>query len=140
MAKKKTDPKQLEVEAKQLTAYALRLGGFTLREIAENLGYKSCSGAQKAIEAGQRKLHYDPALDSVMMALDRLETMLKAVWLDAKKGRLGSIDRALKCIQEINRIQGNYQPEGIDITTGGQPVEVKEVRIVGPDSDPDDTD
>jgi hypothetical protein len=143
MARKKTqdrtDPRKLSVEAKQYTAYRLRMAGATLQQIADFLGYKSCSGAQKAIEAGQRKLHYEPALDARKLAKDRLEGLLNAVWDDATKGALGAQDRAIKVLDQLNKIEGVYEAQKVDLTSGGKPIFVTSIEHVPPDAD-DETD
>ena len=108
--RERTNPKTLELDARHLMAYRLRMAGAKLRDIGDALGYKTCSGAQKAIEAGQRKLHVGPAINSKILNQDRLEEILCKLWPAASKGVLGSTDRVLKIVKELNKMDGNYEP------------------------------
>ena len=108
--KERTNPKKLEQDAKHLMAYRLRMAGAKLKDIADTLGYRTCSGAQKAIEAGQRKLHIEPAINSKSLNQDRLEELLQGLWSSAGRGALGSTDRVIKIVQELNKMDGNYEP------------------------------
>ena len=108
--KKRTNKTMLEADEKHLMAYRLRMAGTKLQDIADALGYKTCSGAQKAIEAGQRKLHIDPALNSKKLNQDRLEELLQSLWSSAGRGALGSTDRVIRIVQELNKMDGNYEP------------------------------
>jgi hypothetical protein len=135
--KSRTNPKTLTTDAKHIMAYRLRMNGIKLQEIADALGYKTCSGAQKAIEAGQRKLHFEPAINSKLLNQDRLEELLQGMWTAASKGALGSADRAIKIIQELNKMDGNYAPVQVAVAdwrreaeaAGLQPSEIFEEMV-----------
>ena len=107
---RKTNPKTLATDERHITAYRLRMAGAKLQDIADALDYKNAKGAQKAILAGQRKLHIDPALNSKALNQDRLEVLLQSLWSSAGKGALGSTDRVIKIVQELNKMDGNYEP------------------------------
>ena len=108
--KKRTNKTMLEADEKHMMAYRLRMAGAKLKDIADTLDYKTRSGAQKAILAGQRKLHIDPALNSKALNQDRLEELLQGLWSSAGRGALGSTDRVIKIVQELNKMDGNYEP------------------------------
>ena len=114
-SKRRTNPKKLATDAKHLMAYRLRMGGAKIKDIAEALGYKTCAGAQSAIESGQRKLHIEPTIHSKELSQDRLEELLQGLWTAATKGALGSTDRVIKIIQELNKMDGNYEPIRLEV-------------------------
>ena len=135
--KKTTNQRKLEANAKHLMAYRLRMAGAKLQDIADALGYKTESGAQKAILAGQRKLHIEPAIDAKELNKDRLEELLRSLWTAASKGALGSTDRVMRIIQELNKMDGNYAPTQVEITdwreelrkAGGEPAKIFEDMV-----------
>ena len=108
--KKRTDPKALALDERHITAYRLRMAGAKIKDVADALGYKTCAGAQSAIEAGQRKLHIEPAINSKALNQDRLEELLQGLWSSAGRGALGSTDRVIRIVQELNKMDGNYEP------------------------------
>lgn len=135
--KKKAKSELLKTDERHYRAYQLRLAGASLRDIAEVLGYKFCSGAAQAVKAGQKKYVIDGVGDMHQQNTDRLEALLKAIWTSASKGRLGSVDRATRLIAELNKMHGTYQPEGVELNLTGGPLFVTEVKHVAPQDDTD---
>jgi predicted transcriptional regulator len=98
---------------KQEQAYALRVAGYTLEEIAEGLGETVEDVQEMLLAAGESRgrKSAEALRISTQLEVDRLDVMLKAVWPGVQAGDLGSIDRAVKLLERRSKMLGLDAPE-----------------------------
>jgi hypothetical protein len=99
------------LEAKELRVLELRRAGFTFQRIAEEVGYKQASGAQRAHERITARNAPQLPKEYVWQELDRLDRMQVALWPRAMKGD----DRAINTIIRLMERRAGYL--GIDAPT-----------------------
>lgn len=105
------EEKAKELEAKELKVLDLRRAGFTFQRIAEEVGYATPSGAQRALERiMSRNIPMAPE-EFRWQELDRLDRMQVALWPRAMKGD----DRAIGTI--IRLMERRAKLVGIDAPT-----------------------
>ena len=106
----------------QLKALELRKAGVSYQRIADALGYKSASGAHKAVHTALKKTLQEPADELRTLELARLDDMLKAIAPHVAAGNLTAIDRALKIQERRARLLGLDAPVKQDLTSGGEKI------------------
>jgi hypothetical protein len=99
------------LEEKELRVLELRRAGFTFQRIAEEVGYKQASGAQRALERIMARNIPQLPKEYVWQELDRLDRMQVALWPRAMKGD----DRAINTIIRLMERRAGYL--GIDAPT-----------------------
>lgn len=105
------EEKAKELEAKELKVLDLRRAGFTFQRIAEEVGYATPSGAQRALERIMaRNIPMAPE-EFRWQELDRLDRMQVALWPRAMKGD----DRAIGTI--VRLMERRAKLVGIDAPT-----------------------
>jgi hypothetical protein len=109
-----TSRAMLDAAAKQARALELRKAGYSFDSIAARLGYANGGGAYKAVEAGLKATLQEPADELRQLEIERLDTMLVALWPKVKKGEHGAIDRALKVSERRASLIGLDAPTRID--------------------------
>lgn len=99
--------------SKKDQAYALRLQGFKLDEIASALGMPQDEVQSFLLEEGERRAytHAETMRISTTIELDRLDGLLRAVQPGVEAGDLASVDRALKIMERRSKLLGLDQPE-----------------------------
>jgi hypothetical protein len=115
MPESKTSEKRLSEAARQTQALELRKAGVGFEVIAQRLGYRSASGAYYAVMAALKRTQQEPADEVRVLALQRLDRLLFAVWQKALSGDLECIDRALKIEARRAKLLGLDAPEKVDI-------------------------
>lgn len=115
---------QVDALDKTLRALELRKAGFTYQRIADSLGYKSASGAHKAVASALKKTLQEPSDVVRMLEIERLDTMLSSIWSSVKQGQYGAQDRAIKIMERRARLLGLDAPARTDITSGGEELNV----------------
>jgi len=96
------------LEEKELRVLELRRAGFTFQRIAEEVGYKQASGAQRALERIMARNIPQAPNEYRWQELDRLDRMQVALWPRAMKGD----DRAINTIIRLMERRAGYL--GID--------------------------
>jgi hypothetical protein len=114
MGHSKTSPARLAVVEKQCQALELRKAGRTYAAIAQELGYCSPSGAEKAVRVAIRKILAEPGEEVIAMERERLDALLGAVWEQALAGDFQAVDRALKIMERRARLLGLDRPLKIE--------------------------
>lgn len=99
--------------SKKDQAYALRLQGFKVDEIASCLGVTQDEVQSLLLDEGERRAytHAETLRISTTIELDRLDGLLRAVQPGIEAGDLASIDRALKIMERRSKLLGLDQPE-----------------------------
>ena len=81
---------------RQRQALDLRRAGATYEQIARTLGYRSFSGARKAVQSGLKTSLREPADELRQLMADRLDTALRAIWPQVVAGDYDAIATMLK--------------------------------------------
>ena len=104
-----SEPRIDSVEKKR-KALELRKAGASYEQIAEMLGYRSKSGAYKAVSLALRDLLREPADSVRKLELSRLDDMLMGIWPRVRSGDVLAIDRALKLAERRAKLLGLDAP------------------------------
>ena len=107
---------------RKLRALELRKAAVPYQQIADELGYRSASGAFNAVKAALKATLREPAEELRELELARLDAMLLPLWRRIQRGDEKAIDRALRIMERRARLLG------LDAPTRGQ--------LSGPDGKP----
>lgn len=131
----KHSERRLKAREKQRQALELRKGGATYRAIADALGYRGPQGAQAAVESALKLTLQEPADRVRQLELERLDTMVLALWSGVRGGDLGTIDRMLKLMKRRAELLGLDMPVKLEHTgPDGGPIKThSEVIVTGAD-------
>lgn len=77
---RKLTPRTLRTRQRQKQAIDLRLAGYTLQAIADQLGYHSKGAVYEAIQSGLDRHSKAPADELRDQTVGRLDTLLTAIW------------------------------------------------------------
>ena len=58
------------------------------------------------------------------MELERLDSLWRTVYPEAKRGNLGAVDRSLRIMERRARLLGLDAPSKTDVTSGGDKIEL----------------
>lgn len=105
-----TSKRRVAAALKQRDAIQLRIEGETLDTIAATVGYRSRSGAHKAILAGLTKALREPSDQLREIENRRLDAMLAAVWKRVLHGDLKAIDAAIRISARRGALNGLDMP------------------------------
>jgi hypothetical protein len=105
---------------RQAEALKLRLIGAGYAEIAQQRGYASPEGAWKAVRAGLKRTLQEPADQVRRLEVDRLDSLLAAVWQKAIAGDGEAIDRALRIMKRRAELLGLDAPKNLKMEHGGR--------------------
>lgn len=110
---------------RQRQALELRKAGIPYHTIAQQLGYRSPSGAYKAILSALKRTLQEPADEVRKLELTRLDAMLFALWQQVRSGNQGAIGRALDIEKRRAALLGLDAPVKVAPTTpdGSKPYE-----------------
>jgi len=111
MSESKTSEKRLEAVERQRQALELRKAGLGYQAIADQLGYKSPSGAYAAIRAALKATIQEPANEVRAMELARLDDLLHGIWSAAVGGNVLKLDRVLGIMKRRAELLGLDAPK-----------------------------
>ena len=74
----------------------LRCAGLSFDEISKRTGYANRSGAQHAYNSALERWAIETVEQQRIIQSERLDRLFTTVYLEARKGDLGAIDRCLK--------------------------------------------
>jgi hypothetical protein len=115
MPKDSSDLRAMTATQKQAEAMRLRASGKSLAAIAKAVGYRSESGAHKAIVSGLKKTLKEPADELRTLEAERLDRMLEGIWEKATNGGTWEIDRVIAIMDRRARLIGLDKPPTEDI-------------------------
>jgi hypothetical protein len=107
------EQKAAELEAKELKVLELRRAGFTFQRIAEEVGYATPSGAQRALERIMTRNVPQAPDEFRWQELDRLDRMQVALWPRAMKGDDRAIGTIVKLMERRAKLVGIDAPQRI---------------------------
>jgi len=105
--------KAAELEAKEAKVLELRRAGFTFQRIAEEVGYATPSGAQRALERIMTRNVPQAPEEFRWQELDRLDRMQVALWPRAMKGDDRAISTIVRLMERRARLVGIDAPQRI---------------------------
>jgi hypothetical protein len=105
--------KAAELEAKEAKVLELRRAGFTFQRIAEEVGYATPSGAQRALERIMTRNVPQAPEEFRWQELDRLDRMQVALWPRAMKGDDRAIGTIVRLMERRARLVGIDAPQRI---------------------------
>jgi hypothetical protein len=101
-----TSPRRISAAQRQARALDLRKCGYTLAQIAEELGYASDAGVRKALRTALERTVQQPADEVRLLIQARNDELLQALYPRALDGELEAVDRVLKINRETAAIHG----------------------------------
>jgi hypothetical protein len=104
------EEKAAEREAKESRVLDLRRAGFTFQRIAEEVGYATPSGAQRALERIMTRNVPQAPEEFRWQELDRLDRMQVALWPRAMKGDDRAISTIVRLMERRARLVGIDAP------------------------------
>ncbi len=114
----KSSPRRIAAKERQKRALQLRMAGASFDQIAESLGYRSRSGAFKAVELALAGVPEPVAKVYKRVNLERLNRLLMSLWERAvgKGADRRDIAQCLSIIAEMNKLVGAYEPDRVSMT------------------------
>lgn len=107
----KVGDKSLTALERQRQALELRKAGMGYEAIARQVGYASHSGAIKAVQTAMQRTIQEPADELRALEVARLDDMLAGLWVDARRGAVGKIDRVLRIMERRATLLGLDAPK-----------------------------
>jgi hypothetical protein len=101
---------------RKLQALELRKAGASYAAIAEQLGYRSGSGAHAAVKAALRDTLREPADEVRKLELERLDAALLAIWRRVQAGDYAAIDRLIAIVNSRAKLTGTFAPKKLEYT------------------------
>lgn len=119
----------------QAKALELRRMGYGYVQIAHQLGV-SKSQAHRYVAAGLSEAAAKVAASADELRtedIDRLDALLGALWIKAKRGEVAAVDRVLKILERRAKLLGIEAPVRIEATgKDGKPIEVSSTTTIDP--------
>lgn len=127
MGESNTSVRRLAALERHLEALELRKYGKSYQFIADALGYRTPSGAYKAVHSAIKKTLQEPTDEVRRMELERTELLLDKLFGQLKSGNHSTINMILKVLDRRSKYLGLDMPHKIAHTdpSGKERVEVK---------------
>ena len=126
----KISPKRAAAAERQAQALSLRAAGVSYPAIAETLGYANAGGAWKAVTAGLRSLHLEPAQEVVTLELSRIDAALVGIWPKVRSGDT----QATNAFVRLSELRAKWQGVSPNsMVVAHQPVKAESVLVIGGD-------
>ena len=109
MGESKTSQKRLEAANRQRQALELRARGVGFAKIADELGYRSASGAFRAVSAGLRKTLQEPASELRSLEVERLARLEIVLWARLPSN-INAADKLLRVWERRAKLLGLDAP------------------------------
>ena len=109
---------------RKLRALELRKAGVPFQAIADQLGYRSSSGAFNAVKAALKATLREPADELRELEVARLDAMLLPLWRRVQSGDEKAVDRVLRIMERRARLLGLDAPRRQELSgPDGAPIE-----------------
>lgn len=128
-------PRLIDAAEKRAKALELRKAGATYDQIARQVGYADRGGAYRAVATALKQITEEPAHEVRQLELERLDAMLLGLWPNARKGKEGAIDRALRIMERRAKLLGLDTPLKADV---GGLVSLTDLLAAAATTDPDE--
>jgi hypothetical protein len=122
----KTSPRNLAAAEKAGKAVQLRLAAYSLRQIADAVGYKSVSSAHDAIMLAMRDLKQPEEAEQLRAIMfQRIEKLLRKALVKADEGDKNAQSFVIQLMNQQAKLMGLYAPQKTAITdTEGRDVDL----------------
>lgn len=118
---------KIKAHERHLAALELRKAGASYQTIAERLGYRSSSGAHKAVSSALKATLREPADELRELEVTRLDAALLAIWRRVQSGDERAIDRLLGIMKRRAALLGLDRPARRELSgPDGGPIEVSD--------------
>lgn len=107
------DIRKIATAERRCRALTLRKAGLSYEQIAKQEGFSGKSAARQNVHDAIRDLTREPAKDVVLLELERLDTMLLALWKKAKSGDVRAIDSVLRIMERRSAYLGIDAPKKV---------------------------
>jgi hypothetical protein len=114
--------RELSALERKLKALEMRKAGHTFQHIANELGYRSASGAFGAVMTALKKTLQEPADELRKLELERCDELLESLW--DKRHNPTYTDRILRIMERRAKLLGLDAPTKTDLTSDGKPFTV----------------
>ncbi|KKM17461.1 hypothetical protein LCGC14_1675500 [marine sediment metagenome] len=105
-AQPKTGKEQLTHDIRADKAIELRLAGWTLGEIARELGYSGTPAVSRAVSRRRKRILSPLIAEERKMQCDRLDAMLKGLWEQAITGDVKAVQSVLGIMARRASVMG----------------------------------
>lgn len=106
----KTDEEAINKNERIRKAIEMRIKGFSLEEVASDLGWNSPQAAHKALKAALEKAVIDDARTYKLIQIQRIEKAVAAVLEKAEKGNLFAVRELVRLSKRLSEIVGSDAP------------------------------
>lgn len=124
MPESPTTPKRLAVADRRRRLLELRRAGMTFPDIVERhpeLGYKSKAAAAQDAKRALKDYLDEVARDVLSLELSRLDGLMEPMWVQARKGNQGAVDRALRIMDRRARYLGlDYADRNVEASDAAE--------------------
>ncbi len=121
MSRGQASDDKLSAAAAKAKAVQLRMAGFTITDIAEQIG-KSKSQTHRYLKSALEDYARDAAeaaQELVAIQEARIERMIRGLWSKAIQGQVGATDRVIKLLERQAKLHGLDKPTKIAPTNPG---------------------
>lgn len=124
----KKDARSLLRVERQRQILELRKGGASYDQIAKATGLAGRSSARREFQLALQKVIEEPAKEVLALELSRLDSLVLALWQQAKTGNVAAIDRVLKIMERRASYLGLDAPKKTELSgADGGPVSFADV-------------
>ena len=118
----KTSERKTTAAERKRQALDFRMAGMTFQQIGDKLGITKQAAHTLVVAAMDetREKIAESAHQVIAMELERLDSLWRTVYPQAKQGNLGAIDRSLRIMERRARLLGLDAPAKADVTSGGE--------------------
>lgn len=121
---KRGRPIDVAARQRQQKALQLRLEGHSYAEIMALTGYASSGAVANAIKACLERQEHGDVVTYRDLHRARLSRLLQAVWGPAVSGSLPAMDRAVKVLEQLAKLDGLNLPPRLEVSgPGGGPIQ-----------------
>lgn len=122
------EKKLREARLNEIRAFELFSAGATYEQIAQQVPYASRGAAHRAVQRALSRVEVNNVSDMRKVENRRLDTLLMAVWADARRGKIPAVVAALRIMDRRARLNGLDRPTVLQIEGSGDPSQ----QSVGP--------
>ena len=119
-------PRKATAAERKRQALDFRMAGLTFQQIGDKLeiSKQAAHGLVVAALDEVRAKIAETAPQVLTMELERLDSLWRTVYPEAKRGNLGAVDRSLRIMERRARLLGLDAPAKTDLTSGGDKIEL----------------
>lgn len=123
-AKSPNAPRKSTAAERKRQALEFRMAGLTFQQIGDQLKITKQAAHQLVVTALDevREQIAETAPQVLTMELERLDSLWRTVYPEAKRGNLGAVDRSIRIMERRAKLLGLDAPAKSDVTSGGEKI------------------